>query len=143
MEACIDYCNLILYGASTSSITKLLRLQNSLARVVLQQLRGTPAEPLLQSLYWLPVEPRVTYKLAILTFNAQLTATPDYLHSLISNRVTGTRMSLRSSTHSLMAVPGTYTGCASCSYSVCAPFVWNSLPPDIQLCSCFKTLSQN
>ena len=135
----IDYCNSILYGASTSSITKLQRLQNSLARVVMQQPRRTHAEPLLQSLHWLPVEHRVTYKLAVLTFNVRHTATPDYLSSLISNRVTGTRMSLRSSTRSLMTVPRTNTVCASRSFSVCAPVVWNSLPPDIQSCSCFKT----
>jgi len=35
----IDYCNSILYRASTSSITKLQRLQISLARVVMQQPR--------------------------------------------------------------------------------------------------------
>jgi len=46
----IDYCNSILYGASTSSITKLQRLQNLLARVVLQQTRRTHAKPLLRSL---------------------------------------------------------------------------------------------
>ena len=93
----IDYCNSILYGASTSSITKLQRLQNSLARVVMQQPRRTHAEPLLQSLHRLPVEHRVTYKPAVLTFNVRHTSTPDYLSSLISNRVTVTRMSLRSS----------------------------------------------
>jgi len=99
---------------------------------------GTP----LRSLHWLPVEHRVTYKLAVLTFNVRLTATPAYLNSLISNRVTASRMSLRSSTdRSLMAVPRTKTVCASASrsFSACVPGVWNSLPPDIQLCSCLKT----
>jgi len=104
--------------------------------VVLQQPRRTHAEPLLWPLHWLPVKHRVTYKLAVLTFTVQLTA---YLNSLISNRVTVSRMSLRSSTRSLMAVPRTNTVCASRSFSVCAPVVWNSLPPDIQLCSCLKT----
>jgi len=94
---------------------------------------------LLWSLHWLPVEHRVTYKLAVLTFNMRLTATPAYLNSLISNRVTASRMSLRSSTRSLMAVPRTNNVCASRSFSVCAPVVWNSLPPEIQLCSCLKT----
>jgi len=87
---------------------------------------------------WLPGEHRVTYKLAVLTFNVRLTATPAYMNSLISNRVTASRMSLRSSTRSLMAVPRTYTVYASRSFSVCAPVVWNSLPPEIQLCSCLK-----
>jgi len=79
------------------------------------------------------------------TFNVRLTETPAYLNSLISNRVNASRMSLRSSTRSLMAVPTlmavprTKTGCASRSFSVCAPVVWNSLPPEIQSCSCLKT----
>jgi len=97
------------------------------------------AEPLLRSLHWLPVEHRVTYKLAVLMFNLRLTETPAYLNSLISNRVTASSMSLRSSTRFVMAVPRTNTVCASRSFSVCAAVVWNSLPPDIQLCSCLKT----
>ena len=92
----VDYCNSILYGAPTSSINKLQRLQNSFAHVVMQQPRCPHAEPLLEpllrSLHWLSVEHRVTYKLAVLTFNVRHTATPDYLSSLISNRVTGTQV---------------------------------------------------
>jgi len=129
------HCN----STSTSSITKLQRLQNSLARVVLQQPRWTHAEPLLRSLHWLPVEYRVTYKLAVLTYNVRLTATPAYLNTLISNSVTVSRMTLRSSTRSLMAVPRTNTVCASRSFSVCAPVKWNSFPPKNQLCRCLKT----
>ena len=128
----VDYCNSSLYGASTLSITQQQRLQNSLACVVLQLLRRTDAEePFLRSLHWLSVEHRLTYKLAILTFNVRLMAKPDYLNSLISNCVTGTRMLLRSSTRSLMAVPRTNTVCASRSLSVCAPVVRNSFPPDV------------
>jgi len=119
MGAIIDYYNSILHSASKSSITKLQRLQNSLACVVLQQPRRTHAEPLMQSLHWLPVEHRVAYKLAVLTFNVRLTATPAYLNSLIINHVTASRMSLRSLTRSLMAVPRTNTVCASRSSSVC------------------------
>jgi len=135
MGARIDYFNSILHGASRSSTTKLQRLHNSLARVVLQQARRTHAEPLLRSLHWLPVEHRVNYKLAVLTFNVRLTATPAYLNCFISNRVTASRMSLRSSTLFLMAVQRTNTVCASLSFSVCVPVVWNSIPSDIRICS--------
>jgi hypothetical protein len=78
-----------------------------------------------------------------LTFNVRDTATPDYLSSLISNRVAGTRMSVRSSTRSLMANLRTNTVCACRSFSVRAPVVRNSLPPDIQSCSCSQLLSLN
>jgi len=139
--ACIYYCNSILHGALTSSITKLQRLQNSLALVVLQQPRRADAEPLLRSFHRLPVEHRVTYKLQAGRSNIQR-ATPAYFNSLISNRVTVFRISLGSSTCSLMAVPMANTVCASRSFSMCIiplPVVWNSLLPDIKLCSCLKT----
>jgi len=37
MDARLDYCNSLLYGASTSNVAKLQRLLNSMARVVMQQ----------------------------------------------------------------------------------------------------------
>jgi len=94
--------------SDTPDLSSFTKLPNSLARVVLQRPRRTHAEPLLRSLHWLPVEHRVTYQLAVLTFNVLLTATPAYLNSLISNRLTASGMSLRSSTRSLMAVPRKY-----------------------------------
>ena len=47
----LDYCNAILYGAPQSSLDKLQRTQNNLARVVCQRSRITDARPLLQSLF--------------------------------------------------------------------------------------------
>ena len=133
----LDYCNSILYGAPTS--TKLQRLQYSIARVVLQQPRRVHAEPLLQSLHWLPIKQRIDYKLAVLTYKVRATSSPKYLDDLISNRVTGTRMSLRSASRALLTVPFTRTVCASRAFRVCAPIVWNRLPVDLQFCDCFKT----
>jgi len=65
-----------------------------------------------------------------------------YLNSLISNRVTASRMSHRSSTRSPMAVPRTNAVCTTSTsryFSMCALVVWNSLAPEIHLCSCLKT----
>ena len=134
----LDYCNSVLYGAPTSTM-KLQRLQNSIARVVLQQPRWVHAEPLLQSLHWLPIKQRIEYKLAVLTYKVRATSTPKYLDDLISNRVTGTRMSLRSASRALLTVPFTRTVCASRAFRVCAPIVWSRLPADLQFCDCFKT----
>ena len=47
----LDYCNSLMYGTSTSSLSKLQRAQNTLARVVLQQPRHTHAKPLLRTLH--------------------------------------------------------------------------------------------
>ena len=44
------------------------------------------SDSLLQRLYWLPVEQRIKYKLAVLTFNTQQTSSPQYLSQHISMR---------------------------------------------------------
>jgi len=66
----IDYCNAVLHGAPSGTIQKLQRVQNNASRVVLQVPRRSHANSLLQELHWLPVEQRITYKLAVLTWNS-------------------------------------------------------------------------
>jgi len=52
----IDYCNSVLHGAPSSTIQKLQRIQNNVARIVLQAPRRSDVNSLLQTLHWLPVE---------------------------------------------------------------------------------------
>ena len=77
--------NVLLSGALAATFHKLQRAQNNLARVVCQSRGRTDARPLLHSLHWLPlpVRPRVTYKLAVLTHKVRTTATPTYLSELV------------------------------------------------------------
>ena len=51
----IDYCNSLLYGAPSKYLNKLQRVQNSLARIVLNRPFRSSAAPLLRELHWLPV----------------------------------------------------------------------------------------
>jgi len=82
----LDYCNAVLHGAPTSSMQKLLRVQNSVTRVVLQSVRRSPSQPLLQQLHWLPVRQWIDYKLAVLMYKIHLTSTPVYLNCHIQPR---------------------------------------------------------
>ena len=72
----LDYCNSILYGAPELSISKLQRVQNALARVVLQKNSATPAAPLLNSLHWLPVHSRINFKIATITYKSLHSQSP-------------------------------------------------------------------
>ena len=72
----LDYCNAMLYGAPANAFDVLQRAQNNLARVVCQHGGRTDAKPLLQSLHWLPVKQRVTYKMATLTFKVEMCTDP-------------------------------------------------------------------
>jgi len=56
------------------TLLKLQRVQNSLARVILQQSTRSHAEPLLRTLHWLPVKQRIHYKLATLTCKIRATS---------------------------------------------------------------------
>jgi len=95
----IDYCNAVLHGASTYSIEKLQRVQSNAARIVLEAPKRSHASPLLRTLHWLPVQHRIEYKVALLTFKVRSTSTPSYLRLLIQDREHG--RNLRSTTTAL------------------------------------------
>jgi len=114
----------VFHGAPTSTIQKLQRVQNNATRVVLQVPRRSHANSLLQELHWLPVEQRITYKLAVLTYKTRQTSVPEYLSQHITTQ-SSTR-SLQSSSAPLLHVPFTRTSFGKRSFSTAAPSVWNS-----------------
>jgi len=67
VQSRLDYCNSLYYGMSQSNFHKLQRVQNTLARAVLRQLREVHSQyTFLSELHWLPVKHRVTFKIATL-----------------------------------------------------------------------------
>ena len=124
----LDYCNAVLHGAPQKYVALLQRVQNNLARVVLQKPRTVHATPLLKSLHWLPVDQRIRYKLVLMTYKAKVSKTPDYLHKLLSDRTTSSSMSLRSSSRTLLCPKLTRTNYGDRAFSASAPRIWNELP---------------
>src|SRR5258708_1381921 len=65
----LDYCNSLYYSLPNSSIHRLQLVQNALARVVVPStLRHHHITPVLKGLHWLPVEQRIKYKIASITY---------------------------------------------------------------------------
>ena len=126
----LDYCNAVLHGAPRKNIAVLQRVQNNLARVVLQKPRTVHVTPLLQSLHWLPVDKRIRYKVVLLTYKVMVSKTPDYLSKLISERTSSASMSLRSSSRTLLRPKFTRTNYGDRAFSASAPAIWNELPAD-------------
>ena len=60
----------------------LQRVQTSVARIVLPSLSHQPATALLSELHWLPVNTRIIFKLACLTYKLLTTGQPAYLCTL-------------------------------------------------------------
>jgi len=56
---------------SEANLSKLQRVQNTLARVVLRRGKYEHITPALSELHWLPVRQRIDFKVAMLTFKVR------------------------------------------------------------------------
>jgi len=87
----LDYAKSVLCGSPSMCLTRLQRIQNSVARIVLQQ-PSLSSRDTLQLLHWLPVKWRIQFKLASLTYTVLHTGTPSYLserlHPYVLSRTT-------------------------------------------------------
>ena len=129
----IGYCNSLLYNLPGTSIVRLQRLQNSLARVVCNSTKlQSHSMDLLKTLHWLPISERIKYKIAVLTFKVLQHRQPSYLADLISFYKPS--RTLRSSDALLLAVPDIRTTIGRRSFSYAAPKIWNDLPFHIRSC---------
>ena len=80
----LDYANAVLYGVSKKNISRLQRIQNALARCVVDSKLHLNSNASLQHLHWLPVDYRIKFKIAKFAFLASTSATSSYLNSLIA-----------------------------------------------------------
>ncbi len=103
MTSRLDYCNALLGGCPASSINKLQIVQNAAARVLTRSRKYDHITPILQSLHWLPIKFRISYKILLLAYKALNDLAPAYLTNLLS-RYNLTR-SLRSQNSGLLVVP--------------------------------------
>ena len=122
----LDYCNSLYYGLPESSITRLQRVQNSLARVVHPSVkRHHHISPVLKKLHWLPIHQRIIHKIATITYKTLHNHQPSYLHNLITHVTTSGR---RSSDQSLLETHRITSSNGRHSFLYAAPTIWNSLP---------------
>ena len=105
----LDYCNSLFHGAAKDNIHKLQTIQNSLVRIIYNLPPRSSTEHLLNTLHWLPISKRITFKVALLAFKCKHGLAPTYLNDLILNYVP-TRQ-LRSSDKDLLFQPRTKTDC--------------------------------
>ena len=108
---------------------------NKAARVVLNintpnhHLHHSSKSCLIQ-LHWLPVQSRITFKIALLTFKSLSTSTPAYLSNLIQQKP-HTKI-LRSSTAPLLKQQSTTNNISKRSFRNASPATCNFLSPTMR-----------
>ena len=137
----LDYANSVLFGAPNYVSNKLQCIQNSLARIVLQSDCRAHSEPILRQLHWLPMQSRIRFKLATITYKALSTNSPQYLSSLI-HYYQPARFLRSSDQHLLLPTPSS-TNFGSRSFRCSAPAIWNLIPLEIRSSQSIETFKRN
>ena len=135
------YCNSLINNIAKQDLSKLQRLQNCLARVVLRAPRFPPSLPLLKQLHWLPVNYRIKFKLSTLTYRALAIYQPPYLASLL--HFSNVPRQLRLSTSQQLSIPRTKLNLGKRAFSVTAPIIWNELPTTLKSCESLASFRKN
>jgi len=129
----LDYCNSLYYNLPATSLDRLQKVQNALARVVVPSVRRHHhITPTLIKLHWLPIRQRITFKIAAITFKTLQNQQPSYLFDLIIPYIP-TR-NLRSLDKFMLTVPDIRSANGRRSFSFAAPSIWNSLPLALRSC---------
>jgi hypothetical protein len=127
----LDNCNSLYYGLPEYLINRLQAVQNASARLITLSRKHDHITPILIELHWLPVSARIKFKILLLTFKAFHGLAPIYVQEMIVKYCP--RRTLRSSSQLLLSSKSyNFKSHGFRSFSVAAPYLWNSLPSTIR-----------
>ena len=136
----IDYCNSLLFGSTHDVTSHLQRIQNYADRVILHLPMSSSITIHLESLHWLPVKVRSTYKIACLCYHCLSSTAPSYVTDMLHKKPLHTR-NTRSSSYTMPLLNRPAHSKATLgdrSFSFASSSVWNYIPNDVR---CTPSLS--
>ena len=122
--------NFLLFGEREAGLTRLQRLQNKAARLVISCGRDQSSSDLLRELHWLPVKQRIIYKLMLYIYKALNDMAPCYISAMTHLQNTDPaeyRQRLRSDQTRLI-VSRSFKRAGDMSFTVAAASLWNDFP---------------
>ena len=80
----LNYCNILLYNIPEESINKPQRVQNAAEKLIFGLNKFDHVSQILKNLHWLPIQCRIQYKIALITFKTIRGDGPDYVLEILS-----------------------------------------------------------
>ena len=117
------------------------RVQNTAARLVTKCRKDEHVKPVLRDLHWLPVQQRIAYKIALLTYKALHGLAPTYISELIEEYQP--KRTLRSASQFLLCTrPPKLCKTKYYGERSFAAKVWNKLPSKLSAVSNINSLKK-
>jgi hypothetical protein len=127
----LDNGNALLYGLPKSQISRLQRIQNTAALILLRLKKYDHISHHLKCLHWLSVKASIEFKILLFTYKSLHVLAPMYLRELLTPY-----MSCRDSRlnyQGLLQIPQTrLMTCGDKAFSKIAPKLWHGLPNEIR-----------
>ncbi len=80
----LDYCNVLVAGLPSCTITPVQMIHNAAARLVFSEPKRAHVTPLFVSLQWLPVAAHIKFKTLMLAYRTVTGSASSYFHSLMT-----------------------------------------------------------
>ena len=130
----IDYCCTVWGNTSKTNLQKLYKLQKRAGRVILGVDSTFSSRTVLISLNWLPIDFRITYFTAVMTYKALNNLAPSYLCNLFRPLIDMHDLNTRSTSDGNLYIPTFRTVMGQRSFAYRAAKIWNVIPPFIRKC---------
>ena len=117
---------------------RLQKIQNFAARIITDTRKFDHITPVLTDLHWLPVIPRIKYKILCLTFECYNNRSCQYLCCLLHKH----QSQLRSGDLKLLKQNSTNNKYGNRAFQHAAPFLWNRLPVGLTCCNSLITFKK-
>jgi len=128
-----DYCSPVWTNCNQELKTKMQRLQNRLARIILSADIRTPINDMMDLLHWLKLNDRWTNHMLIIIFKCLNGIAPNYLSSKFTFTNSIHNYSTRTQTSNNIVVPRSFSNTGMRTFHTRAAYLWNSLPRDVRL----------